>query len=612
VFLAAVFAVKAATALQLDQHPLLSPDSGLDTAAHLALARRVLAGDVLLGPGLYYMSPLYTYFLAAALFVRDSITFVRVFQAALGTLAVGCVMLTAREWFGARAGWIAGIIAALAGEFTFHEILIQQSALDTILTAAPLLFLTLALDAPEPGLKTRPTTTNERGLETRPATTSAVGRVFSPAAMAVAAGLLFGLATLNRPNMGLAVAVIVAVALFGRRWRVAAAIALGALCCLAPVVARNAIVSHEFALLSSQGGLNFYIGNNPSATGQYVSLPGVRSNIEGQSEDARRVASQALGRPVSDAEGSAYFSGMAFRWMRANPAAAAGLFVKKLLLVFNWRHQWLDYSYPYYAHDVDSPLRALVAGPWLIVPLGLAGLAVLGLTASIPSFRIWAAFVPAYAVAVAVFFVAERYRLPLLIALCVPAGALADRLVDIRKRPESGRAMIAAALAASCAIAFWPFHLQTGQFEERLRLSKVLMNRADFDGAARALQAAYELRPDDLVTEFNLGTALVSGERPGEGIEHMRHAVAGGVAIPGARYAFAGALLAAGDNAGAGTLIQSFTPDSGDDADSCYHVALLAIHAREIETARRYLGRALQLRPGWADAEQALEQISSK
>lgn len=370
-------------------------------------------------------------------------------------------------------------------------------------------------------------------------------------------------------------------------------------------------MSHQFALLSSQGGLNFYIGNNPSATGQYVSIPGVRSNIEGQSEDTRHVAAEALGHPANDSEASAYFYGRAFQWIRANPWSSARLFLKKILLVFNWQHQWLDYSYPYYAHDVDSPLRALVAGPWLIVPAGLAGLLILVLSAE-GSFVIWAAFVPAYALAVAIFFVAERYRLPLLVALCVPAGAFVDRLIGIRTQTATARAVAAGSLAVACLIAFWPFHLETGQFEERLRLSKVLMNRGDFDGAARELENARALRPSDLVTEFNLGVALLSAGRASEGVEHMTHAVNSGVDLPGARYALAGAVLASGDRQRAAELVRGFSPGADDGADSCYHVALLAISAGEPDVARRFLTRALQLRPGWAEAEQVLSQIRSR
>ena len=103
------------------------------------------------------------------------------------------------------------------------------------------------------------------------------------------AGILFGLQILNRPNVVVAVAGIGLALLTMRRFRLALAFALGVAIALTPVVARNAIVSKQFALVSSQGGLNFYIGNHAAATGQYVAVPGVRANIEGQAEDTRRV-----------------------------------------------------------------------------------------------------------------------------------------------------------------------------------------------------------------------------------------------------------------------------------------------------------------------------------
>ena len=116
---AAVFALKLAVMLQLKDHALTQPDAGLDTTAYVGLAERVLGGDIGLGRGLYFLSPLYIYFLAAVLGVWHSFTLVRLAQIALGTAAVACVFVTADEWFGRRAAWLAAALAALTGVFTF-------------------------------------------------------------------------------------------------------------------------------------------------------------------------------------------------------------------------------------------------------------------------------------------------------------------------------------------------------------------------------------------------------------------------------------------------------------------------------------------------------------
>jgi 4-amino-4-deoxy-L-arabinose transferase-like glycosyltransferase len=576
-FLAATLLLKLTIMRQLESHPLLQPDAGLDTQAYVQLARRVLSGDLWLGPGLYYLSPLYLYFLAAAWLAGDSFSGVRALQVTLGTAGVYAIFVMTREWFGLRAAWVAAVLAASTGVFTFYEILLLQSALDPCLTAAALCCLTLALT---------------RGSRR----------------WAFAAGAAFGLQTLNRPNLLFAAAVAAVVMALIRRGRIAVAVALGILVALVPVVVRNAVVSREFALVSSHGGLNFYIGNHERATGQYAPIPGVRADIEGQSEDTRRIAETATGRSMTDSEVSSYYWGLALAWMRANPAAAAALFLKKIALTFSAAHQWLDFSYPYYAHDTGSLLGALAVGPWLLIPIGIAGLAA-GVRRS-RDFIAWASFVPAYGVAVAIFFVAERYRLPLFVPLCVGAGAAVDLGLDaVAKRQWRPAAVPAAALALACAVAFWPHHLDDGRFEERLRLSKVLMNRQDFAGAADELRKAHQIRPDQTVAEFNLGIALTSDGRAAEGIPYLRHAVASGVPVPGARYALANAVLRSGDRVGAAALLRTFQPEPSDSAESCVQVAYVAVDAGAPDAAERFLRQAAALKPGWDVPQMLLARL---
>jgi 4-amino-4-deoxy-L-arabinose transferase-like glycosyltransferase len=612
--LAAVFLVKLVVVLQLKDHPLLRPEGGLDSVTYTRLAGRVLGGDFALGPGLYFVSPLYIYFLAATLWIGGGYTFVRLVQIALGTAAVWCVFLTARTWFGERAAWIAAILAALTGVFTFYEIVILQSALDTFLTAAGLWALTSVCDlkaAATAAASASPRSSASRmpvGSNTRAASFSE-GKI-DRRWKAVLAGVLFGLLILNRPNSFIAIAGVVLTLVTIRHARSAALIVAGALATIAPVLLRNAVVSHQFALVSSQGGLNFYIGNNAAATGQYVPVPGVRANIEGQSEDTRRVAEQATGHPMTDAEVSAHFTRLGIAWIEEYPAAAARLFVRKLALVLNRQHQWLDFSYPYYAHDTGSILWTLFVGPWLLVPFGIGGLVFAWRR---PETRGWASFVPFYAVSVALFFVAERYRLPLFVPLCVTSAATIDALLGQRTSnlpsPTSDLRSAALLCVAAAVVAFWPFHLDEGRFGERLRLAKVLMNEGDFGAAVTELEAAHRIDPSQTVAEFNLGIALMNVGRGAEGLGHIRRAVDAGVPVEGARYALANAMLASGDRDGAAQLLRTFSPAPSDSAESCYQVAVLALNAGAPAAASRYLERALTLRPGWKEAEELLRRI---
>src|SRR5262245_16725822 len=257
--IAATLALKLAVLQQLSGHVLVQPDAGLDTTTYVGLAERVAGGDVTLGPGLYFVSPLYIYFVAAILSVLHTFTAVRIVQIALGTAGVAFVYIAAAEWFGRRAAFAAAVLYTLTGIFTFYESLLIQSALDPALTAAALACLAV-------GLKR----SNRRGI--------------------ALAGFVLGVQSSNRPNVAIPAAAIFVLLAATRRLSLAIRLALGFAVALAPLALRNAAVADDWSPLPSHGGLNFYIGNNGAATGAYVAVPGITANLEGQQEDARKVA----------------------------------------------------------------------------------------------------------------------------------------------------------------------------------------------------------------------------------------------------------------------------------------------------------------------------------
>ena len=246
-----------------------------------------------------------------------------------------------------HAAWIAAALAAWTGLFTFYEALILQTSLDAAFTSAALYLLTRALRASDARKGAR---------------------------WMLATGVVFGLMALNRPNVMLAALGLAAVLLVMRRVKPGLLLAAGLALGMAPVAARNVVVAGEWSFTSSHGGLNFYIGNSDGATGFYRLIPGISPTIKGQAEDARRIAERATGRRLTDAETSTYFTDQALGWMRAHPAAAAGLMARKFLWTFHAQHVALPYSYPFFQYDTPTWLRFYVIGPWLLIPLGLVGL----------------------------------------------------------------------------------------------------------------------------------------------------------------------------------------------------------------------------------------------
>jgi tetratricopeptide (TPR) repeat protein len=562
---AAVFAVKLVVALQFDRHPLLQPDAGLDTTAYVALAKRVAAGDIALGPGLYYVSPLYLYFLALVYALTKSFTAARVVQAALGTVAVALIFLTAREWFGRRAGWLAAGLAGVCGVFTYYEALLLQSSLDVVLTAATLWLLTLAV---------------KRDAWRWP----------------LLAGILFGVASLNRPNMIVPAIVIVALLLVRRRLRTAALLFAGLVAGLAPVTIRNAVVAHQFALVSSHGGINFYIGNGEGATGYFHAVPGMRSSVEGLAFDARRVAETASGRTLSDADVSSYYSGLAWSWIRSHPFGWMRLLVWKLYAVLNTAHISTPFSYTFYAYDAGTLLRVLVIGPWLIVPLGLLGLL------QRRTHIVWLSFVPAYAASLLLFFITERYKLPLFVACAIAAGAGIEALI---KKP---RAWTLAAFALLLVAANWRLPLDDGRAEERTRMAETLTGRGEFGEAERwaRLALATPRNPFPARAEYALGRALLGAGRPAEAVGPLRDAIQHRVSVPLAGYDLAVALQQTGDPAGAARALSKVRPPDDSDVVVWLQLGRRAAEINAPDVAEPFLRRAVAVGPANAAAHQML------
>ncbi len=620
--LAGVFLLKLVVLIQLKDHPLVQPDAGLDTTAYAELARRVVAGDLGLGPGLYYVSPLYIYFLAAVLWITDSFTAVRLLQILLGTASVAFIYLSAKAWFNQRAAFIAAGLAALTGLFTFYEVLILQASLDAFMTSAGLLCLTYAL---------------RRDRSASAKASAGLGE----GGWLLGAGIVFGLEALNRPNMGLAVAGIAAAFIVARRVRPAALLAAGLLVGMAPSAIRNVVVAGQWSLASSHGGLNFYIGNNETATGFYRQVPGITPNIAGQQKDAVRVAEKALGRSVSEAETSDYFFGLAWRWIREHPGDAARLFALKLGYAFHAQHIALPFSYPFYAYDARTMLRFYAIGPWLLAPLGLVGLIFAAPRTERTNYLIWLSFVPAYAVGVAAFFVAERYRLPLLVPLSIGAGAAIDfawtRLVARRIR---GLIAPAAVLAVLATLANWPHGYQDGRWDEGLRLAEQLVIRGRYaeaeewvrklrpgapspgipdyivgrqlmlmkqtPAALEHLERAREADPGEPVVAYVLGQALLQAGRAKDAVPHLTRGVDAGARVPLVGYDLALALEAVGDFPAAAKVIARIAPRDEDDVEVWLRVGRLASAVKAPEVATPFFLRAALMRPAQASVRQQL------
>jgi 4-amino-4-deoxy-L-arabinose transferase-like glycosyltransferase len=639
--LLAALALKAAVLASLDAHPLLQPAGDIDSGVYARLAADVARGDLLLrgpGPVPFFVSPLYVYFLAAIhALSAGSLLAVKVVQIALGMAAVGLVYGTARRLFGDRAALVAGILYALTGVVTFHEVLILQAALDPFLTALALYLLAVGLTEGSSSLKVNGGEAEAAGGARRGAAGAGEGGL----GIWLAAGAAFGLLSLNRPNALLCVAAIgaafTAASLVARRrssqlplpfeenplrtLRFAVAFLAGTGVLVALPLARNLIVSGEPVLISSHGGLNFLVGNGPGANGVYRALPGITPDIGGQAQDAKRVAEAAEGRTLSTREVSAYFAGEAWTWIRERPGAAAGLFLRKVWYFLSRDEAPLNFSFPWY-RERSVALKLLAVGPGLLVPLGGAGL-VLALLGAVHVPRravlVWASFVPAYILSVAAFFVATRYRLPLLVALAVLAGAGIIAAWDAIRARERRRLAVAAAVALPlAAISLWPTGLWDGGADEDMHLVLWEIERGEAEAMRHAETAARE-HPDPAPVWLRAGRSFEAAGKSDEAITALTRSYEIDSTRPDTAMLLSALLekrglahALSGDTAGARSDLEEAVRLDGTNAAACLNLAVVLAEMGEKNRALSLGRQALDLKPDYEKARallQALERM---
>jgi len=493
--LAAAVALRLVFVAETAGHPLYQALTG-DPALYYAQARDILAGSPVPDQAYFHSSPLYPFFLAALLRTfGDSLTAVRLAQAAVGVVSVLLVTLLARTAFGRRAALVTAWLAALYVPFVFFESEVLEIALVIALVSGMLLVLAA-----------------RRGRATP--------------ASAGAAGLLLGLGALGKPNL-LLFAPVGSALLFAetagpraRRALTAAAFFVAAGAAVLPATAHNWRASGDLIPVSWNGGINLFIGNHEGASGMFEVPPEMRLDLPGAST---AVAERALGRPLSAGEVSDYWAGRARSWMRSQPGAWLGLMARKTALFWN-AYEVPNHYHFYFVREFAPALRLPVSTFGVVAPLGLLGL---GLAAArrMPHARLLVAYGVTFMASVVLFFITARYRLAIVPVLVASAGFAVTELWALvrgrRWRPLAAAAVALAALAAGVnapmvEFAFAPMHNAVGA---------ILGGRGDYGGAAEAFSKAVAEDPGNVSAHYNLGLALVELGRLEEAARAFERAV---------------------------------------------------------------------------------------
>jgi tetratricopeptide (TPR) repeat protein len=492
----------------------------VDARSYDEWAQRIAAGDWW-GDRVFYQAPAYPYFLAAIYrLAGHELWTAHVVQMVMGSASCVLMFLTTRLLFGPAAGLTAGLLLTCYAPALFFDGIQQKTSLGLFLTNL-LLFLLASSQVGHPPRPAQPEGEEARGRdELRPGRTALT---FG------GCGLVLGLLTLTRENALLfAAAIPLWLTIRFRDLRPAtrllwaAAFLAGLLLVLVPVGLRNYSLGSTFALTTSQMGPNFYIGNNPDATGLYAPLLPGRHTPDFESTDATKLAERALGRKLDPGEVSRYWMGRGFEFIRQQPGRWLQLTAHKALLTFN-EFEVPDTEDIYVYAESSSLLRALL----YVLHFGtLLPLAAAGWVLAWPQRRqAWFLYLltAVFASGVIVFYVWSRYRSPL-IPLLIPFAALAlvRGVALLRRRDWGGLWTPGAALLLAAVVANYPL-LDEKRFRVAAytNLGNIMLQRERYDEAEPYLLQAAEFSADNADLQFHLAVLRFQQHRYPEAEQHL-------------------------------------------------------------------------------------------
>ena len=407
-------------AFQMSASPLFTMPA-VDAATYSEQADRLAAGNWLgRGQGPFWQPPLYPYFLGSIklAFPESFYYAARWAQALIGSLT--CVLLywVGQRLFGRGVAFCGGLMAAAYGPLIYFDARLLPTGLATLLTLVSLLLLMRAGERP-----------------TR--------------YVALVAGFALGLASLSAAILASLIPGV-AIWLFYRSRKTVAPFVLGAVLAIAPATLRNYAIGGDIVPISYNGGVNFYLGNNAHPEQTLALRPGWEWE-----ELVAWPLREGITRPSAK---SRFFYRQALEYMQDAPLDYMGLLAAKTAQF--WRGHEIERNQEMYYWRTYSSVLAGTLWQWGVAfPFGLISpLALLGLMVHIrrQGLTLPVLFVLGYSLAVISFFVAARYRLPI-VPLLVLFAAYGGSWLYARWRQQPGRQALwpTALLAVLVLLANW-------------------------------------------------------------------------------------------------------------------------------------------------------------
>ncbi len=432
----------------------------------------------------YFRAPLYPYFLSSLYRVFGHDYFAaRLIQIIVGSISALLLFLLVQMLFGAVTAWIGLALYLAYWPITYFE---AELLIPVVIIFLDLLFLVTLI----------------RGVRN------------DKLILWILSGIFLGLSAIARPNVLL---IVIPVLLWiwqrsfsSRAYSARRAIVAFLVACMVPILAvtiRNEAKGNEFVLVSSQGGVNFYIGNNPDSKGVKAVVPGTREDWWGGYDDTKIIAETASGRSLKPSEISNYWFSKGLEFILQHPAGAAKLYLRKIAL-FLGNGEVSNNRQLYFVRDQSGILRTLPVNFAFVFAAAVLGIILLfkktksnrtqQQRSKTAERKLLLYFIIPYSASVIIFFVTSRYRLPVSVLLIPYAAYALKQFFDRMRRREWSwgvKACLAFFVVFIASMAN-PFKVGSHALHRGYYDIGVDYMNSDYEKAAQYFTKTIELAPD--------------------------------------------------------------------------------------------------------------------
>ena len=437
----------------------------IDALYHHLWALKIADGDII-GGGPYFRAPLYPLLLGLLYAVFGvNFTIVTLIQQLIGLCAIPLVFVIAKRYFNLPVAYAAAAITTINGVFIYFE---SQLLLDFLTIVFMLLFIW---------------TIDKAYSEKKPL-------------LYLYTGIIVGIFAITRPNI-LAILPLIVIWIMmlhenlSSRIRKSLLLLAGTLILILPVTLRNIVVGHDTVLIASQGGVNYYIGNNEKADGYTALLPGFGHGWH--YSDAEYQVSEETGRDISTikpSEVSSFYYDKSIKYILADPWDFIKLQIKKLYIFWNYYEVSNNNNLYFLTEYIGMSFIPLFLFA-IISPLGMIG----AVLCFFKGRRYWILpiVIFGYMATVVAFFVTARFRLPLVPLLTILASYTLFRFYDYIKARDYRKSAAIVAVILILGLFSWTNlydHHDKTMAMAHYSLGNMLMRKGDYDKARQAYQQA--------------------------------------------------------------------------------------------------------------------------